>query len=82
MYQKEHDDLFAGIRKGAPLNDGERMCTSTLLGIMGRMAAYTGQQITWDQVMNSQHRIFPDKVEWGGTVQNEPMPLPGRTKFV
>ena len=82
MYQKEHDDLFAGIRKGTPLNDGERMCTSTLLGIMGRMAAYTGQQITWEQVMNSQHRIFPEKLEWSGKLPVEPMPLPGRTKFV
>ena len=49
MYQAEHDALFAPIRKGQPINDGERMATSTLLGIMGRMAAYTGQTVTWDQ---------------------------------
>ena len=56
MYQAEHDVLFAAIRKDQPINDGERMATSTLLGIMGRMAAYTGQQVTWEQAMNSQER--------------------------
>jgi hypothetical protein len=54
MYQREHDVLFAAIRKGQPVNDGKRMATSTMLAIMGRMAAYTGQQITWDQALNSQ----------------------------
>ena len=54
--RREHDALFAAIRKGQPINDGERMATSTLLGIMGRMAAYTGQQVTWEQAMNSQER--------------------------
>ena len=47
MYQREHDVLFAAIRKGQPVNNGKRMATSTMLGIMGRMACYTGQTITW-----------------------------------
>ncbi|UCD76265.1 MAG: Gfo/Idh/MocA family oxidoreductase, partial [Phycisphaerales bacterium] len=53
MYQVEHDELFASIRSGEPINDGVRMSHSTLLGILGRMAAYTGQTITWEQAMNS-----------------------------
>ena len=70
MYQKEHDELFAAIRKGQPINDGQRMATSTLLAIMGRMAAYTGQQITWDQALNSQEKLTPDVVDWNGSLEN------------
>lgn len=82
MYQREHDLLFQAIRKGEVMNDGDRMCSSTLMGIMGRMAAYTGQQITWDQAMNSQERLGPAKVEWDGKFEPSPMALPGRTRFI
>ena len=44
----EHDELFEAIRDGKPINNGEYMAKSTLLAIMGRMAAYTGKTITWD----------------------------------
>lgn len=47
MHQAEHDALFAAIRKGEVINNGERMMLSTLVGIMGREAAYTGQKIAW-----------------------------------
>ncbi len=60
MYQREHDALFASIRRNQPINDGKRLATSTLLAIMGRMAAYTGQQITWEQALNSQESLVPD----------------------
>jgi len=82
MYQAEHDALFASIRQNKPINDGERMMTSTLLAIMGRMAAYTGQEITWEQALNSQERIFPDKLDWTGNLPVAPMAIPGRTKFI
>ena len=42
MYQTEHDEMFAAIRAGKPINNGEHAASSTLLAIMGRMAAYTG----------------------------------------
>ena len=82
MYQHEHDVLFASIRQNKPIADGERMATSTMLAMMGRMAAYTGQEITWDQAMNSQERIFPDKLDWTGSLAVGPMPRPGQTKFL
>jgi len=82
MYQKEHDLLFASIRKGQPLNDGKRLATSTLLGIMGRMAAYTGQQVTWDQAMNSQEKLFPEGLDWKGSLEVKPRAEPGITKLV
>lgn len=82
MYQAEHDALFAAIRQNKPINNGVRMATSTMLAIMGRMAAYTGQQLTWEQAMNSQERIFPEKLDWNGTVSVPPLARPGVTKFL
>ena len=82
MYQTEHDLLFASIRKNQPMNDGKRMATSTLLALMGRMAAYTGQQVTWDQAMNSQENLFPDMLDWNGSLEVAPRAKPGITKLV
>jgi myo-inositol 2-dehydrogenase / D-chiro-inositol 1-dehydrogenase len=82
MYQREHDLLFAAIRKNQPMNDGKRMATSTLLAIMGRMAAYTGKEITWDQAMNSQEKLFPEKLDWNGSLEVQPRAQPGVTKFI
>ena len=59
MYQTEHDELFASIRKGKPINDGESMAHSSMLGILGRMAAYTGQTITWEDALNSNQSLGP-----------------------
>jgi myo-inositol 2-dehydrogenase/D-chiro-inositol 1-dehydrogenase len=81
MYQYEHDVLFASIRKGEPKNDGERMAVSTLVGIMGRMAAYTGQQITYEMAFNSQERLFPENLDWNGKKDVDPLPRPGVNKF-
>jgi predicted dehydrogenase len=80
MYQKEHDVLFAAIRKGEPVNNGKRLATSTLLAIMGRMAAYTGQQVTWDQALNSTERLVPENIEWNGKLDVIPRAEPGRPR--
>lgn len=82
MYQQEHNELFASIRKGEAKNDGEWMAQSTLMGLMGRMAAYTGQEITWEQAMNSQEKLVPDELEWKMKLDIAPMAMPGTTKFV
>ena len=82
MYQYEHDMLFQAIRKGQTINNGERMATSTLLAMMGRMAAYTGREITWDMALNSQERIFPEHLDWNGSLPVPPLPRPGVTKFL
>ena len=65
MYQVEHDEMFAAIRAGKPINNGEQAANSTLLAIMGRMAAYTGQTITPDQVLNSKLDMSPASYEFG-----------------
>ena len=70
MYQVEHDELFASIRARKPINDGIRMAHSTLTAIMGRMSAYTGKVVTWEQALNSAESLVPARLEWG------PMPVP------
>jgi myo-inositol 2-dehydrogenase / D-chiro-inositol 1-dehydrogenase len=82
MYQAEHDALFASIRRGQPINDVTWMTTSTMLAIMGRMSAYTGQQVTWEQAMNSQDKLFPDDLRWDGKFEPPPLAMPGVTKFI
>ncbi len=82
MYQAEHDALFASIRKEKPINDGEWLASSTMLALMGRIAAYTGQQVTWEQAMNSQESIFPAKLDWNASLPVAEMPRPGVTRLV
>ena len=80
-HQTEHDALFASIRKGTPINNGERMINSTLMSILGRMSAYTGKVITFQQAMDSQEVLVPDKIEWG-PAPAPPVAMPGKTKFI
>jgi predicted dehydrogenase len=83
MYQTEHDEFFASIRKGEPINNGDRMAKSTLMGIMGRTAAYTGKQITWEMMLNSQESIVPQITDgWKTQVELPMMAMPGITPFV
>jgi predicted dehydrogenase len=80
MYQVEHDEMFAAIRAGKPINNGEQAAMSTLLAIMGRTAAYTGLVVTPDLVLNSKEDLSPPKYEFGPLVAPA-VPVPGFTKF-
>ncbi len=82
MYQVEHDELFASIRKGQPINDGVWMAHSTLMAIMGRTAAYTGKEISWTEAMNSEEKLVPDNLTWNMDLPIRPMAMPGATKSV
>src|SRR5262249_44626523 len=82
MYQTEHDDLFKAIRSGQPINNGEYMARSTLLAIMGRMAAYTGQEITWDMALGSKEVLSPSRYDWDAQPPGALVALPGQTRFV
>lgn len=81
MYQNEHNELFAAIREGKPMNDGPWMAHSTMMALMGRMAAYTGQTVTWDQAMRSKEDLTPKTMAFG-PVEMRPLPVPGKTQFV
>lgn len=84
MYQTEHDELFASIRNGKPINDGEWMANSTMLAIWARMAGYTGQTITWEQAFNSNESIGPklEDYNWDLKWEDAEIARPGITKFV
>jgi myo-inositol 2-dehydrogenase / D-chiro-inositol 1-dehydrogenase len=83
MYQTEHNEFFASIRSGKHINDGDRMANSTLMGIMGRMAGYTGQSITWDQALNSKAALVPELTDgWKSPAEIPELARPGITKFI
>ena len=76
------EEMFAALRKGTPLNYGEKLAHSTLMGIMGRMSAYTGKTITWEQAMKSEEVLAPkEPLTWDMKLPIPPVAMPGRTKF-
>jgi len=80
-YVQEHEALIRSIRGGEAINEAERVAKSTLTAIMGRMATYTGKEITWEMAMNSKEKLGPDKYEWGAMPFPEPA-IPGKTPIV
>lgn len=82
MYQTEHDELFASIRQEEPVNDGEYMAHSTMIAIMGRMAAYTGKKITWDEAINSTEVLGTGVSGWDQQPPAAKVAMPGITEFI
>jgi myo-inositol 2-dehydrogenase / D-chiro-inositol 1-dehydrogenase len=68
-YVQEHIDLVTGIRTGNIINDAEAQVNSTLITVMARMSAYTGKDVTWEEVMNSDLYLGPKTYAFG--------PVPG-----
>jgi hypothetical protein len=81
-YVQEHTDLIESIRNGSPLNELKNVSESTLTAIMGRMSAYTGKVITWEQALNSKEELAPQNLARDMSIQVTPVPYPGKTKFV
>ncbi|HEX3987918.1 MAG TPA: Gfo/Idh/MocA family oxidoreductase, partial [Verrucomicrobiae bacterium] len=81
MYTVEHQEMYKSIRAGNPINNGERMTRTTLTALMGRMAAYTGKEITWDMALNSQERLVPENITWDMSIPVPPIAKPGETQF-
>jgi len=89
MYDIEHQELFAAIRAGKPINNGVYMARSTMLAILGRMVTYTGKAITWDQAINSTEDLSPTRYAWNADPPilpdangRYPVAIPGVTKLV
>ncbi len=80
MYRVEHEALFKSIRDGNPINNGDYMTNSTMIGIMGRMCAYTGQTLTWDQCINSTERLGPSEYSWTDIAEPS-VAIPGISKL-
>ena len=78
---QEHADLIASIRAGKPLNETRQVAESCLSAIMGRMSTYTGQEVSWEQALNSQEDLMPAKLEFG-PLPVPPVAVPGKTQLV
>ncbi len=86
-YQVEHDVLFDCIVNNKPINDAERGAKSTMTAIMGRMATYSGKKVRWEEALNSNENLMPDKYTWDTLPKTLPdkdgyykIPTPGKTK--
>ena len=85
-YDNEWEDLIDAIRNDRPYNEAERGAKGSLVTSMGRMAAHTGREITFDEILSSDHEMAPglDQLVMGspapvqaGPDGRYPIPLPG-----
>ena len=76
MYKQEHKDFFAALRAGKPINDMENAAKSSLIGILGREACYSGKRIEWNEMMTSNLTMAPKQYDWGSNPVR-PIPMPG-----
>ncbi|KAA5539169.1 Gfo/Idh/MocA family oxidoreductase [Roseiconus nitratireducens] len=81
-HQLEHDAFFAALRQGRIINNGGYMASSTMLGLLARMTAYTGQTLTWDQAMGSVLDLSPESYDWDAAPPPAEVAVPGVTPFV
>jgi hypothetical protein len=88
-YQLEWDDLIDAIRQNQPYNEAKRGVEASLVTSMGRMAAHTGQIISYDDILNSDHEFAPSVDRFTAdspaplqldAVGKYPVPQPGITK--
>ena len=85
-YQLEWDHLIEAIRHDKPYNEVQRGAEASLVAVMGRLAAHTGQLVTWDQTLNHEQEFAPDVDKLtmdspaplqAGPDGKYPVPLPG-----
>ncbi len=90
-YQKEHDALFASVRSGEPVNSGSYMVPSTMTALMGQISCYTGRQVTWEQISNSDFYYKPKPEDCNDSMEppvkiaangSYPVPVPGKTTML
>ncbi|UZR96035.1 Gfo/Idh/MocA family protein [Chondrinema litorale] len=89
-YQQEHDELFAAIAAGEyKFADAENGAKSTMTSLLGRMATYSGLEITWDEAMKSDLSLMPATYAWDANPPIMPdqdgfypVAIPGVTKVL
>jgi hypothetical protein len=81
-HQLEQNAFFAALRAGQVINNGQYMAKSTMMAIMSRMSAYTGQSLTWQQAVNSQQDLSPSGYAWDAEPPEASVAVPGVTPFV
>jgi predicted dehydrogenase len=81
-YVLEHGRLYKSIKANEGFNEGVQVAESTLTAIMGRMSAYSGEEVTWDRALNSQVSLLPADLHEGSKIPVPPVAIPGTTKGV
>ncbi|MDX2415245.1 MAG: hypothetical protein QNK33_08635, partial [Bacteroidales bacterium] len=76
-YDQEHIDLVSAIRTGEHFNEAENTAISTMVAIMGRISAYTGKEVTWEEMMNSDLKLGPKVFEFGPVDIPKDVPVAG-----
>ncbi len=81
-YVQEHTDLIESIRTDKPLNELKQVAESTLTAILGRMSAYTGKEVSWEQALNSKEDTMPKDLTWEMSLPMPPVAVPGKTALI
>ena len=88
-YDVEHQELFAAIRSGDPINNGHYMVHCTMLALLAQFVCHTGKELTWEQVEKSQYCVEQPRYGWDMEPPIKPndkgeydIAVPGITKFV
>jgi myo-inositol 2-dehydrogenase/D-chiro-inositol 1-dehydrogenase len=81
-YLQEHIDLIASIRKGKPLNELKSATDSNLAAVMGRMAAYTGKKVTYQQVLDSKESLVPKALDFKSKMTVPTVAMPGASDII
>ncbi len=77
-YVQEHIDLQESILGTGPkLNEAMQVAISVFTAIMGRMSAYSGKRLKWDEALNMDYDIMPDPMDWDIEIPVRPIPVPG-----
>ncbi len=81
-YVQEHIDWVTCIRQNIAVNEAEQTAISNMTAIMGRISSYTGKEVTWDEMMNSDMKLGPDTYVMGtvGIVDTAQVAIPGEEK--
>ncbi len=82
-YKQEHKDLVDSVRTGKPIVEIRQLADSSMVAVMGRMAAYTGQRVTWKfATEESTLDLFPKDLTWESALPKPQFAIPGKTKLV
>lgn len=76
-YDQTHINLITAIRTGNYLNEAQNVAESVMTAMMGRISAYTGREVTWEEMMNSSLRLGPESLEMGSVDFPAVPPTPG-----
>ncbi len=79
-YVLEHADNIKAIRSGQPLNEAKTVAESTATAILGREAAYSGQRVEFDEIMEQKTSTLPAQLAWDAPAPKIEVPIPGRYK--